>query len=68
MALEKIVEMTNCDDCNLILPYDPALELTKIFYQCERNKEMNYYKSDILATYKYFRGEIEGKDECEEEN
>ena len=56
------IEMTNCDECNLVLPYDPALELTKIFYQCERNREFNYTKLDVMMTYKYFRGELE-KDE-----
>ena len=54
--------MTNCDECNLVLPYDPALELTKIFYQCERNREFSYMKSDVMMTYRYFRGEL-GKDE-----
>lgn len=62
MAIEKLVEMTNCDECNLVLPYDPALELTKIFYQCERNREFSYMKSDVMMTYRYFRGEL-GKDE-----
>lgn len=63
--MEKIVEMTNCDNCNLVLPYDPALELTKIFYQCERNREFSYMKSDVMMTYKYFRGEL-GKNEKED--
>ena len=54
--------MTNCDECNLVLPYDPALELTKIFYQCERNREFSYMISDVMMTYRYFRGEL-GKDE-----
>ena len=58
--MEKVVEMTNCDNCNLVLPYDPALELTKIFYQCEYNNKYNYSKSDVMMTYKYFRGEIDG--------
>lgn len=62
MAIEKLVEMTNCDECNLVLPYDPALELTKIFYQCERNREFSYMKSDVMMTYRYFKGEL-GKDE-----
>lgn len=62
MAIEKLVEMTNCDECNLVLPYDPALELTKVFYQCERNREFSYMKSDVMMTYRYFKGEL-GKDE-----
>lgn len=59
MAIEKLVEMTNCDECNLVLPYDPALELTKVFYQCKHNSEYNYTKADVMMTYRYFKGEIE---------
>ena len=54
--------MTNCDECNLVLPYDPALELTKVFYQCKHNSEYNYTKADVMMTYRYFKGEI-GRDE-----
>lgn len=61
--MEKVVEMTNCDNCNLVLPYDPALELTKIFYQCERNREFSYMKSDVMNIYQYFRGEINKNEE-----
>lgn len=51
-------DVKNCDNCNLILPYDPALELTKVFYQCERNREFSYMKSDVMNTYRYFQGQL----------
>lgn len=61
------LEMNNCDDCVINVPFDLALELTKIFYSCKVNSEREYYKSDILEVYNYFKKELGGTDNEEED-
>lgn len=61
------LEINNCDDCVINVPFDLALELTKVFYSCKVNSEREYYKSDILEVYNYFKKELGGADN-EEEN
>lgn len=58
-------EVKNCDNCSIMLPYDPALELTKIYYETERGSSTCYYKDEVVRTYKYFREELEKKNENE---
>ena len=56
------IELNNCDDFCVNVPFDLALELTKIYYGCKVNNERNYYKSDILEIYNYFKTELGGND------
>lgn len=62
------LEMNNCDDCVVNIPFDLALELTKVFYSCKINSEREYYKSDILEVYNYFKEKLKGEVETDEEN
>lgn len=60
-----MIHMSNCDDCTVNLPFDLALELTKVYYSGETNN--NYkFKDDILDTYNYFKTELnKGENEYE---
>lgn len=63
------LEMNNCDDCVVNVPFDLALELTKVFYSCKVNSEREYYKSDILEVYNYFKKELnKGEETANEED
>lgn len=66
-----MIHMSNCDDCTVNLPFDLALELTKVYYSCAKNNGCDYYKDDILKIYKYFKEELskgENRNEYESKN
>ena len=62
-----MIHMSNCDDCTVSLPFDLALELTKIYYSCAKNNGNNYFKDDIVDAYNYFKKELNKGEEIANE-
>lgn len=64
------IELNNCDDFCVNVPFDLALELTKIYYSGDANKSYKY-KDDIVKVYRYFKEELSKGDneyESKDEN